>query len=46
MANTAENFSNPDSRDSDFTFIYYDRLAHRAGFAKTGWQPLAGPTSG
>ena len=30
---------------ADFTFNDFDRLAHRAGFTKTEWLPLAGPTS-
>ena len=29
----------------DFTFNDFDRLAHAAGFSKTDWLPLAGPTS-
>ncbi len=30
---------------ADFTFNDFDRLAHQAGFSKTEWMPLAGPTS-
>jgi hypothetical protein len=30
---------------ADFTFNDFDRLAHEAGFARTEWMPLAGPTS-
>jgi precorrin-6B methylase 2 len=30
---------------ADFTFNDFDRLAHAAGFARTEWMPLAGPTS-
>ena len=30
---------------ADFTFNDFDRLAHLAGFSKTEWMPLAGPTS-
>jgi precorrin-6B methylase 2 len=30
---------------SDFTFNDFDRWAHRTGFTKTEWMPLAGPTS-
>ncbi|MBW8888092.1 MAG: methyltransferase [Fibrobacteres bacterium] len=30
---------------ADFTFNDFDRLAHQAGFSRTEWMPLAGPTS-
>ena len=30
---------------ADFTFNDFDRLARRAGFMRTEWLPLAGPTS-
>ena len=30
---------------SDYTFNDFDRWAHRTGFTKTDWLPLAGPTS-
>ena len=30
---------------ADFTFNDFDRLAHEAGFSRTEWMPLAGPTS-
>jgi precorrin-6B methylase 2 len=30
---------------SDFTFNDFDRWAHKTGFSKTDWMPLAGPTS-
>lgn len=29
----------------DFTFNDFDRWAHEAGFARTDWMPLTGPTS-
>jgi hypothetical protein len=29
----------------DFTFNDFDRWAHHAGFSRTEWMPLAGPTS-